>query len=207
MRSRMWVWDDIPLRDFVKVWCDGNRNRLYIGGTRPKRPDTSLEDEVADELSLRFTEAIRGTEETTSVLASIRKMESARLNVIILACASHIMRTGRADENIGKALRQLNIRLSGDKGRDTALVESKLNEAIRKFGKADEEYRSGDSGKTAADASFFTGALVTMSAWFKFVIQDNITAAQFCEYHRQMTDGMRQQRKSINKTKNHKGTY
>lgn len=199
----MWAWDDIPLKSFIKAYCDGDMSALYIGGIRPEMPDREAEEERMESLTAGFSDALGGGRERSSRMNAVRRRETARMNLVIIACAANTIGTRWFDDEMAAILKRIKITITGDTAADTARLDAAANEWQRKMKEAEADIGDGD-GKTGR--AFFDDLLTAMSVWFKFNIPYEITAAQFCSYYRRMREGMAAQRKNA-KTQKKKGKY
>ena len=199
----MWAWDDIPLKSFIKAYCDGDMSALYVDGIRPERPDTVAEAERMESLAAAFSDAFGSGSERTSRMNAVRKRETARMNLVIIACAANTIGTRWFNDEMAAILKRIRITVTGDTEKDIARLDAAMNEWSRKMKEAEADIGDGD-GETGR--AFFDDLLTTMSVWFKFNIPYEITAAQFCSYYRRMREGVAAQKKNA-KAQKRKGRY
>lgn len=191
----------MPLDRFIAMVCDGDLSALYVGGQRPACPDTEAEQARSEQLSTEFAEAFSGGD-SGARLATRRKHELARLNIIILSCAVHIYGTPQFDDEIRNLLLRMRVRMNGVKDADLNVLNAALNANMRRLKETEE---SGD-GK-GLDREWFMDTLTSMSVWFKFNIPLEIPTVQFCDYHKAMKAGIRRRKADESKARQRRGAY
>lgn len=193
--------DDMPLEAMIRLLCDNDPSALYRNGERPADPDTDLEREVADAVSLEFMDSV-STDPHRSDNAKKREME--RMNLVILGCVCQIPADMRSDETIAKILRSLKVRLSGDNAKDITLIESRIAECGRKM-RAVEEPESGKGSRI--DRRWFADTLSSMSVYFKMHISSSVTVMEFCSYLRRYETSVRNDKAAADRRKTNRKSY
>ena len=191
----------MTFESFLRFYCDGDMSGLYRNGVRPKDPEPDVESEVGGMILDSIAEAFSTDGERTARLNTLKKLETARLNTIILSCAIQIYGTSRFDEGIRKCLKGLRVKITGDEAADRAVLDARLNEYLRKMRDAEADMPKSDGKRN--DRAWFAELLTVMSAWFRFSIPHDITMGMFCGYWRQMNEGIRRQKKTTVKNKNY----